>query len=65
MTGDDIKAWRKRLHLTQQQAADAIGCSNTALKNWERDGSRELPKWVAMAAGAVAYNLPPYPGGKS
>ncbi len=32
---------RKDRHLTQQQAADLMGCSNTRIANWEQ-GTRDM-----------------------
>ncbi|XWN29949.1 MAG: helix-turn-helix transcriptional regulator [Devosia sp.] len=48
------------MHLTQGEAAEAIGCSRRAIQEWERNPDKETPKWLAMAVGAVAYGLPPY-----
>lgn len=35
MTGTQIKKWRKRLGLSQQGAADALGVAKDTYRNWE------------------------------
>jgi DNA-binding XRE family transcriptional regulator len=60
MTGRDLKEWRERLNLTQAEAAAAIGCSRRAIQAWEAKPDKIVPKWLAMAVGAVSYGLPPY-----
>ncbi len=41
----ELGAWlakkRKKAHLTQQQAADLMGCANTRISNWEH-GIRDM-----------------------
>lgn len=58
MTGHDLKRWRKRLHMTQQQAADTLGLSRRGYQQMEaRD--KDLPRYLALACAAVLYDLPP------
>lgn len=56
MTPEEFKAWRKRLGLTQGQAAEALGLSLRAIQYYER-GEREITKTVALACAAVEAGL--------
>jgi transcriptional regulator with XRE-family HTH domain len=47
-TGERIRWLRRRQHLSQRALADAIGISEQALGNYERD-ERPLPGEVARA----------------
>lgn len=60
MTGKDLKEWRERFKLSQQRAADLIGCSRRAISQWESAPDERVPKWLSMAVGAVSFGLPPY-----
>jgi transcriptional regulator with XRE-family HTH domain len=40
MTGDDIKAWRKRLKLTQTEAAEALGIT---LRGYQKREAGDAP----------------------
>ena len=57
MTAASLTAWRDRLHLNRVQAAAALGCSREALRAWET-GERAVPRYIALAAAAVAQGLP-------
>lgn len=64
MTPEALKAWRKRLGLSQQAAADALGVSLRMYAYYEKgrreDGRTvEIPRTVALAAAAIAFGLPP------
>lgn len=45
-TADDIRAWRERLGLSQQQAADKLGIPAGTLRNWEQ--GRYKPLWPLL-----------------
>lgn len=60
MTGADLKSWRKRLYLTQAQAAKHIGCARTSIQNWEANPDANVPRYIALAVAAVSLNIPPY-----
>jgi len=62
MTPDELKAFRKRHHYSQATAAKALGCSLRAITNWER-GKLPVPEYIALAASAVAFGLPPMGSG--
>lgn len=59
MTPEELKRWRKRLGLSQQKAADLLGCSKRAIQNWEASKTG-IPKSIALAVAAVSFDLPPY-----
>lgn len=61
MTPASLKAWRKRLGLSQQEAADTLGLSIRAVQNYE-SGLREIPKPVALACAAIALGIREYEG---
>lgn len=56
MTPEEFKAWRKRLELTQTQAAEALGLSLRAIQYYER-GEREITRTVALACAAVEAGI--------
>jgi len=65
MTPTDLTAWRQRLGLTKGQAAAALGVSYSMFRYYEagkREDGRavEIPRTVALACAAVAYDLPPW-----
>lgn len=61
MTPTTFKTFRKRLGLTQAQAAEAVGISRSQwlrLENGEIECTR--PRLYGLAMAAIAFNLPPY-----
>jgi DNA-binding XRE family transcriptional regulator len=52
-------AWREAMGYTQQDAADALGCSRQALRNWE-DGTSKCPRYIGLAMAALAMGMSPY-----
>lgn len=58
MTSTSLRAWRKRLNLSQRAAAEALGVSLRQYSDYER-GVADVPHTVALACAAVAYGLPP------
>ena len=52
MTKDDIKNGRKRLGLTQTQAASALGVQQPEVSHWER-GTRGIPLYAAEKMTAL------------
>lgn len=64
MTPASLKAWRKRLGLSQARAAEEIGIGLATYRNYE-SGSRadgypvKIPKPVSYACAAIAHGLPP------
>lgn len=58
MTATSLRAWRKRLGLSQRAAAETLGISLRQYSDYER-AVAEIPQTVALACAAVAYGLPP------
>ena len=63
MNAEQLKKWRAQHNLTQEVAAQKIGCSKRSIQLWE-SGTNRIPDYIAMAVSAVSMNLPPY-GAKS
>jgi len=61
MTGDQLKAWRKRLTLNQNDAAAELGVSRRSIQGWETEG-REIPRSVELACAALELGLRDYHG---
>jgi transcriptional regulator with XRE-family HTH domain len=59
MTAKSFLAWRLRLGLTAKGAATALGCSRTTISAYE-GGRVRIPRYIALAASAVALNVPPH-----
>lgn len=59
MTGDELKAARKILGLTQQQLAETLGISASRIKDYERGSTRgterpaPVPRLVEIALKAI------------
>ncbi len=55
-----LKSWRREKDLTQGDIADAIGCSQAAVSDWERGASVPEPDKMraihALTEGAVTPN---------
>jgi DNA-binding XRE family transcriptional regulator len=60
VTKTDLIEWRRRLSLTQEQAAGSIGCSKRSIVIWEQ-GARDVPKYIALACAAIALGVTEYP----
>lgn len=54
---DDIRAWRARMKMTQEQAADALGVSWETYRSYEPGSSgkprRDVPKYIARLAALI------------
>jgi DNA-binding transcriptional regulator YiaG len=55
MTPIEMKAWRKRLKLSQEKAAAALGVNRATLAKWET-GKLPISRVVALACRAVELN---------
>jgi transcriptional regulator with XRE-family HTH domain len=55
MTRAELKAWRKRLGLSQEKAAAALGVDRSTVAKWET-GRAPISKVVALACRAVELN---------
>lgn len=66
MKPSDFKRWRKALHLSQKQAAEALGLKRRVVQYYEkgvRDGAPvEIPKAIRLACYALAEGCSDYSG---
>ena len=60
MTAAALKACRKRLGLSQEAFAEALGCGRRSLQNWE-SGSSPVPRYIGLACAALALGLSEWP----
>jgi transcriptional regulator with XRE-family HTH domain len=58
MTPQALKDWRERLHFSQVQAAEELGCGRRSLQHWEA-GTNRIPKYIAIACAALALGIKP------
>jgi transcriptional regulator with XRE-family HTH domain len=56
-----IVAWREAMGFSQRDAAEALGCSRTALGNWE-NGTTECPHYIGLAMAALAMGMDSFEG---
>jgi DNA-binding transcriptional regulator YiaG len=52
MTGEEMRAIRHRLKMTQVQFASALGVHEITISDWERE-KKPIPKAVGLAAKAL------------
>ncbi len=50
ITPEEVKNFRKKHNMTQQQLADFMGCSKPTVERWERNGG-------ATGTAALAFDL--------
>ena len=66
MKPSDFRRWRKSLHLSQKQAAEALGLKRRVVQYYEkgvRDGYRvEIPKSIRLACFALSKGCADYGG---
>lgn len=60
MTATALKAWRKRLNLSQTRAAELLGCGRSSLQAWESEVN-DIPKYIGLACAALALGVTEYP----
>lgn len=62
----DFRRWRKSLHLSQKEAAEALGLKRRVVQYYERgerDGSPvDIPKTVRLACFALSQGCSDYGG---
>jgi len=56
LTGEELRAWRKRHGLTQQELAWLLGLSREAISNWER-GTRTIPPYLCLVLDVLEKHL--------
>lgn len=66
MKPSDFRRWRKSLHLSQKQAAEALGLKRRVVQYYEkgvRDGYQvEIPKSIRLACFALSEGCIDYSG---
>jgi len=66
MKGHDFRRWRKGLHLSQKEAADALGLKRRVVQYYEkgeRDGDPvKIPRTVRLACYAILTGVDDYHG---
>lgn len=60
MTPADLRAFRKRLGLTQTEAAEAMGLTKQAIYLYE-SGRNPIPRLVELACEAIEAKAQPAP----
>lgn len=58
MTPASFASWRARLGMNKTKAAFALGCSRNVVIGYE-NGSRKIPRYIALACAAIAHGVPP------
>jgi transcriptional regulator with XRE-family HTH domain len=53
---NSIASWREAMGLNQRDASEALGCSRTALGDWERDPPT-TPRYIKLAMAALAMGM--------
>jgi transcriptional regulator with XRE-family HTH domain len=61
MRGDDFRAWRFSLRLTQDAAAARLGWSKRSIERYEQR-NLEIPRLVRLAMVTVMAGLEPWTG---
>lgn len=59
MTPDDFIQWRKSRGLTGAAASRILGIAPNTVTAYEK-GRAEIPRHIALACAAVAFDLPPW-----
>jgi len=52
MTREDVKAWRRRLGLSQAGLAGLLGVTRNAVTRWEY-GGHPVPPWLHLALAGI------------
>ncbi len=67
MTPRDFRTWRRKLGLTQDQAAELLGMGRSAVSQYDTGKRRSpaeiievLPRYIALACAAISHGLAPY-----
>lgn len=61
ITPADLRIWRERMGLSQQEAAALLGYSSRAHYTRMETGDQPIPPLMAMACAAHFHRLKPWP----
>jgi len=56
MTGNELRAWRRKSGLTQEQLANCLGVIRITNTRWETD-VRAVPSFLPLALEALEYRM--------
>ena len=56
MTGNELRAWRRKQGLTQEQLAECLGVIRVTIARWETD-VRAVPSFLPLALEALEYRM--------
>lgn len=67
MTPHDFRTWRRKMGVTQEQAAKILGMGRTAVSQYDTGKRRApaeiietVPRYIALACAAIRHGLAPY-----
>ncbi|MGP8051676.1 MAG: helix-turn-helix domain-containing protein [Desulfobaccales bacterium] len=56
MTGQELKEWRRKKGLTQEELARRLGVIRLTVARWET-GTRSIPSLLSLALVALEYQM--------
>jgi DNA-binding XRE family transcriptional regulator len=56
MTGQELKDWRRKWGLSQEELGKALGVFRVSISRWET-GTRSIPSFLPLALQALETNL--------
>jgi transcriptional regulator with XRE-family HTH domain len=56
MTGDELRAWRRKQGLTQEQLSKCLGVIRVTIARWETD-VRAVPSFLPLALEALENRM--------
>lgn len=56
MSGEELKSYREKLGLTQEQLAEALKVASNTVSRWERN-DRAIPPYLSLAIETIERNL--------
>lgn len=57
MTPTDFTAWLAHMRWSDSEASRQLECARNSIAKWKRVGA---PRYIALAAAALAFGLPPW-----
>ncbi len=56
MTGKELKQYREKIGLTQEQLSEALQVASNTVSRWERE-DRAIPPYLPLAIETIERNL--------